>query len=242
MADENNAALTDTNGKELDAPVPVTEGDTPKLNSPTIPPKARGQIANSSISFANSNLTHVCNFSDKAVKDNQLKKFLNSQAHNIREGIRVVMLELGTTDATGQYQWLIDNLKAITRELKRFQKEILKPIMDFEKYVIGYLRKIEQTIAWILKQPARLFAFLVQCLKDLYASIASIFTDAVSSSAGSASNSVGFSDVVSAAKETAATFTQTIGQSVKIATTAIAASAGVVKTVQSVGKIYKKGI
>jgi hypothetical protein len=210
---------TDQNGDvvETNPPVNKNAGD----GGTTFPSLSGGLVANTSIAIANANLAHSCDFILDIQKDNALKRFLVAQANNIREALRAIMLELGFSDQTGVYQWLVDKLKAITRQLKFIQKNVIQPILDFEKLVVQYIAQVEQIIAYILSLPARLLAILTDCLNKLKAAIGSIFTDI----AGGGSGGTGFSDVISAAKETAGTLSQTVAQTVQVATNAVAIAA-----------------
>ena len=141
-----NIAPVDSNGKDTNAPVDNNIGDGGTTN----PSLSGGLIANTSISVSNSKLAHQCDFSADIQKNLELKKFLNSQANNIREATRAVMRALGFSDATGQYQWLVDDLKSLTREIKRLQREVVQPIIDFEKLVVEYIKKLLSIINYIL--------------------------------------------------------------------------------------------
>lgn len=211
----NNAQTSTSNGiiVEVNPPTNKNVGD----GGTTFPSLSGGLVSNTAISIANSNLAHSCDFISDIQKDLQLKQFLISQGNTIREAVRDVMLALGVTDQTGQYQWLVDDLKAITRQLKYIQKNVIQPILDFENTVVKYIQQMEQIIAYILSLPARILALLQDCLTKLYKAIASVLTDITGTS-----QSGGFSDVVSAAKETAQTLQQTVSQTVTAATGALA--------------------
>jgi len=203
--------------------------------NPTTPALGLGQVANTAISFTNSTLSHNCDFAVDIIKNNQLKRFLNSQANNIREAIRDVMRTLGFSDATGESQWLLSKLKAITRALKYIQKNVIQPILDFEALVIKYVKKIQEIIAYILSLPARLLAMLQDCLKRLYAAVGNVLTDIVGGGGG------GFGDELKAAKEVAQTFNQTLSMAATAAAGAVAVSSAVTQ-LPNVATQFKKGI
>ena len=202
---------------------------------PTTPALGIGRVANTAISFTNSTLSHNCDFAVDIIKNNQLKRFLNSQANNIREAVRAVMKALGFSDATGQGQWLLSKLKAITRALKYIQKNVIQPILDFEALVIKYVKKIQEIIAYILSLPARLLAMLQDCLKRLYAAVGNALTDIVGGGGG------GFGDEIKAAKEVAQTFNQTVSMAATAAAGAVAVSSAVTQ-IPNVATQFKKGI
>jgi hypothetical protein len=202
---------------------------------PTTPALGIGQVANTAISFTNSTLSHNCDFSLDIIKNNALKRFLNSQATNIRNAIRDVMRALGFSDATGESQWLYNKLKSITKELKYIQRNIIQPILDFEALVVQYIKKIQDMIAYILSLPGRLLAMLQDCLKNLYAAVGNALTDITGGASG------GFGDELKAAKEAAQTFNQTVSMAATAAAGAVAISSAVTQ-LPNVATQFKKGI
>jgi hypothetical protein len=202
---------------------------------PTTPALGIGQVANTAISFTNSTLSHSCDFATDLIKNNKLKQFLNAQANTIRDAIRAVMKALGFSDATGETQWLLSTLKAITRALKYIQRNVIQPILDFEALVIEYVKKIQETIAYILSLPAKLLAMLQDCLKRLYAAVGNVLTDIVGGAGG------GFGDELKAAKEAAQTFNQTLSMAATAAAGAVAVSSAVTQ-LPNVATQFKKGI
>ena len=202
---------------------------------PTTPALGIGQVANTAISFTNSTLSHSCDFATDLIKNNKLKQFLNAQANNIRDAIRAVMRALGFSDATGESQWLLSKLKAITRALKYIQRNVIQPILDFEALVVQYVKKIQEMIAYILSLPARLLAMLQDCLKKLYAAVGNVLTDITGGASG------GFGDELKAAKEVAQTFNQTVSMAATAAAGAVAISSAVTQ-LPNVATQFKKGI
>jgi hypothetical protein len=202
---------------------------------PSTPGLALGQVANTVIGFTNSTLSHNCDFATDLIKNNKLKQFLNAQANTIRDAIRAVMKALGFSDATGETQWLLSTLKAITRALKYIQRNVIQPILDFEALVIEYVKKIQEIIAYILSLPAKLLAMLQDCLKRLYAAVGNVLTDIVGGGGG------GFGDELKAAKEAAQTFNQTLSMAATAAAGAVAVSSAVTQ-LPNVATQFKKGI
>ena len=193
---------------------PTHSGNGSTVGKPTTSSIVRSQVANTSVDFANSNLSHVCDFSAELVKDNALKSFLNAQANTIREAIRNVMRLLGLSDGTGQFQWIKDSLISIQRRLDYLNENVLQPIIEFEKIVIGYIAKIKSIITYILSLPAKLLALLQDCLNNLYKLVANVFSDI---SGGGNSNP--FSEVIDTAKSTAQTLKTTVAMSLQAAST-----------------------
>ena len=209
-----NTAPVDADGKQTNAPVNNFAGD----GGTTFPSISGGLVANTSIAFTNSDLTHVCDFSLSIQKDTELRQFIISQNQNIKDAKRAIMLALGYSDVTGTYQWLVDDLKAVTRALKYIQKNVIQPILDFEKTVIGYIQKLEQIIAYILSLPARILKILKDCISNLQKAISNVLSDAFNTGPS------GLTEVIAAAKEVAGTLQQTIQQTATAAGTAVAIS------------------
>jgi hypothetical protein len=241
-------ASTNADGTETQKVVPIDSGNGITSKQPTTPGVAAGSLVNTTLDRMNNSLAHVCDFSLEIQKNNALKKFLVAQAKAIRDGIRAIMRALGLSDATGQYQWLFDKLRAVTRELKWIQKNVIQPILDFQKYVIEYIQKIQQIIAWILTLPARLLALLQDCLKKLYKLLANLFTAVAADLTEGGNGETGFSDVVKAAKETIGTALQTAKQATAVVSNAVAIQGAAMATVQQASAIpnlvapLKKGI
>ena len=188
---------------------------------PTTPPLARGIVANTAVGVQNSNRAHTCDFANDLVKNNQLKKYLMAEAQQIRDAIRAIMKALGFTDTSGQFTALTNALKAIARELKRLQKDIIQPILDFEKSVLGYIATAQKIIQWILSLPAQLISLLADCLNKLIQGIKNIFTDILSGSSGSGSDLLSAAkDVVSAGKSLASSTITAVAGAAAIATAA----------------------
>ena len=221
--------------------IPLYTNNGPTSGNPTTPALSRSVVANTSIAAANSDLAHICDFSLDIQRRTELKKFLNAQANNIREAIRAVMRALGFSDGTGTYQWLIDKLQAIKRGLKYIQKNVIQPIQDFNKAVVQYIQKVQEIIAYILSLPARLLKLLTDCLKSLQQAVSNVLSDAFSATASGGSGGAGFSDVVAAAKDTAATLSSTVSQTLSAATQA-AAIATVASSAGQVVNNIKKGV
>lgn len=172
-----NVSTTDANGKPLDNPVPTMVNPNESVGSPTIAAEARGLILNTNIDKTNHDLAHACDFILELQKSINFKKYAKALGNAIREGIRAIMKALGLSDPTGQYSWVIDQLKSIARWLKRVQKEVIQPINDFIKYVYAYITKLRAIITWILSLPDRLLALVKSCLQNLLFLIGNIFTD-----------------------------------------------------------------
>lgn len=185
MAEQNiqsppsTVTTTFVNGVAVENPAPVVvhSGDGPTPGAPQQPKLAVSQVANTSVGFANDNLSHVCDFVSEMQKNIKLKEFIKSQAKNIRKAIRAILKALGLSDTTGETSWLANTLNSIAREVQYINKQILQPILDFEKYVIAYVTKLREIVTWILSLPAKFLAILQDCLARILKLIGSVFSD-----------------------------------------------------------------
>jgi hypothetical protein len=134
-------------------------------------------VANTAISQANSNLSHVCDFVGDIQKNINFKKYAKAIAAQIRKAIRAVLRALGLGDSTGQTSWLLNTLKSIKREVDYINKQILQPILDFQKYVLAYVAKLREILQWILNLPAKFLALLQDCLAKIIKAIGNVFKD-----------------------------------------------------------------
>lgn len=181
-------------------PVPPTDVVFYVKEEPTISRLGRGIVQGTMVNKNNNDLAHVCDFISEMQKNINLKQYTKALANQIREAIRWVMKALGFSDATGQYSWILNTLKAYARELRRIQKEIIQPIVDFEKYVLAYIVKVRAMITWLLSLPERFLAVLKDCLDRMLKLIAQVMLDTISGFKEGGSQSE-VSEVITAAKE-----------------------------------------
>lgn len=160
-------------------PKPPTDVVFYKQEEPTISRLGRGIVEGTMVNKNNKDLAHVCDFISEMQKNINLKKYTKALANQIREAIRWVMKALGFSDATGQYSWILNTLKAYARELRRIQKEIIQPIIDFEKYVLAYITKVRAMITWLLSLPERFLTMLKDCLDKMLKLIAQVMFDTI---------------------------------------------------------------
>jgi hypothetical protein len=210
---------------------PPTSVNTPESGQPSTPTTENYCKA---FDFTNARRSHVCDFILEMKKDIDLSKYTKAIANTIREAVRKLLALLGGTDTSGVTTFLINTLKNIARELRDFNKYILKPITDFAKTVIAYIATLRSIIAWILSLPAKLAQLLSDCLVRLRKLIASVFTSIVAVGSGADPNAgdvesqaggfygdSGFADVIAQAKDATAAVTETL-TAVQETTTAVA--------------------
>jgi hypothetical protein len=231
MADEiqkppSTVSVTFVGGTAVEspAPAPVHSGDGTSKGNPQQPGIARSQIANTSVGYANDHLSHVCDFVSEMQKNIELKRFIKSQAQNIRKAIRAILRALGFSDATGETSWLASTLKAIQTEINYVNEQILQPILDFEKYVVSYITKLRAILAWILSLPAKFLAMLQDCLARVIKLIASVFTDiGAGLSEGFSEGPSDYDEIIKEAKALATA----AGDTVKLSITAAAGAVNI---------------
>lgn len=210
-------------------------GDVP--GEPTTARIARGVMAETIVNKQNNDLAHVCDFISEMQKNMKLRQYMRTTAQAIRNAIRDILLAMGVGDATGKGTWAINMLKAIARELRWFNKTILKPIQDFEKYVLAYTTKMRAIIQWIMELPTKFLTLLQDCLSKFMKLVVAIFTDTIGGvSEGMALNADGdFSELIKNAKDVANAAGETLTSLTSIATTGlaipVAATAGILQPV-----------
>lgn len=212
-------------------------GDT--AGEPILPRTSRGILDGTFIEKTNKELSHVCDFISEMQKNMKLRQYMRTVAQAIRDGIRKILLALGIGDATGKATWAINMLKAVAREIRWFQKTILKPILDFEKYVLAYVTKMRAIIQWIMSLPARFMSMLQDCLQRILKLIGAIFTDTIGGfQEGFDLNADGdFNELVSAAKDVANASKEAMGTVQQVISTGfaipVAATAGLFQPVSA---------
>lgn len=204
------------------APKPPDGITIETVGQPTVPPLARGVVANTAISQANSNLAHVCDFVGDMQKNINLKKYTKAIAAQIRKAIRAVLRLLGLGDGTGKVSWLLNTLKSIKREVDYINKQILQPILDFQKYVVAYIAKLREILQWILSLPAKFLALLQNCLARIVKAIANVFKDIGAGLSDGSESSSEFDETLKEAKALASSVSNTVKLTVAVGASTVA--------------------
>jgi len=200
---------------------PATSPNAPVSGQPSIPTQENFCKA---YAYTNAKRSHVCDFILEMKKDINLSKYTKALANTIREAVRKLLALLGTTDTSGVTTYLINTLKNIARELRDFNKYILKPITDFAKEVIAYIATLRSIIAWILSLPAKLAQLLSDCLTRLRKLIANVFTSLVAVGSGADPNAApgqDYGELIAAAKDATKAVNETLSAAQET-TTAVA--------------------
>jgi len=155
---------------------PPTCADAPQSGQPTIPGTCYGNTP-SIITLTNNNREHVCDFILEIKKNFELGKYIKAVANVIREALKWILKQISFGDPSGEITKIANLLRSYAAELRRIQKEVIKPIIEFEKVVLAYVTKLRAIIQWVLSLPVILAKLLAGCLYRLLKLIASIFVD-----------------------------------------------------------------
>jgi hypothetical protein len=151
-----------------------------KVGEPTTAPIARGVIKGTLVDKTNGQLEHVCDISPYVKQSvDWIKTQFSVIVEAIRKGIRALLIALGF-DPSGESSKLMNTLKAIAAEVKKF-----KGYIDEFNTAIGnllkYVAQLRAMIDYILSLPERILALFQECLTKIYAALAagfaSLFTE-----------------------------------------------------------------
>jgi len=151
--------------------------DAPQSGQPSNVPGTCYGITPSIITLTNNNREHVCDFILELKKNFELGKYIKAVANVIREALKWILKQISFGDPSGEITKIANLLRSYAAELRRIQKEVIKPIIEFEKVVLAYVTKLRAIIQWVLSLPVILAKLLAGCLYRLLKLIASIFVD-----------------------------------------------------------------
>ena len=156
---------------------PPTCADAPQSGQPSNVPGTCYGNTPSIITLTNNNREHVCDFILEIKKNFELGKYIKAVANVIREALKWILKQISFGDPSGDITKIANLLRSYAAELRRIQKEVIKPIIEFEKVVLAYVTKLRAIIQWVLSLPVILAKLLAGCLYRLLKLIASIFVD-----------------------------------------------------------------
>ncbi len=134
-----------------------------QVGQPTIAPLARGVVANTAISQANSNLAHVCDI-PAGIKFEIAK--LTIQVSGLINTLRTTIegLWASTTGSpfADEIRNAIKTIKAKVKQIQKFIRDQLEPLNDIQ----AFIQSLRDLIQYIATLPARIAAFLKQCLDE----------------------------------------------------------------------------
>jgi hypothetical protein len=165
-------------------------------NDPTTPNLVRGVVANTGISFTNSDLSHACDvrftlglnlsdllngiFPDVGILTGAVKAGKNAAANAIRSAlnqlreilnisIKAIVVSLNL-DVSGVLSSAFSSYKAIVREINEKLKKIAQYIYD-AAFVYYLIQDIQAIIKWIETLPAEIKKIVQSCLTNFQNSL-----------------------------------------------------------------------
>jgi len=160
---------------ETNPPKPTHSGNAPSVGGPTNPSLARGQIANTSISYTNSNLVHVCDISG------DIKYAIAWVSFQIKEAIEAIRTFVQGLFASTSSSPFADGVRAVITAIQgkvKLIQKLIKKAQEVQADIAGYIADLQKLIAYIESLPARIASILTQCIKDALASINDAITNA----------------------------------------------------------------
>jgi hypothetical protein len=203
---------------------------TRSVGQPTTAPLARGVYENSSISVADANAEHVCDFKKKlrydiAIEKLEVYKFVETS----RAEIKAYFTSTSSSPMSTAVQAAIKQIKEILKMIKKaadFITDVAKAITDFIKYC-------NDLIAYIASLPAKLAAQLQKCLQEFTDSLSDALSFDSVTKDGNPSPFSEIKSLVETAKETG----QAIETAVSATTTTVAQATILAVTAKSFGRV-----
>jgi hypothetical protein len=136
---------------------------TRSVGQPTTAPISRGVYESSTISVADANIEHVCDFKKKLRYDIAIAKLqIYEFVQKAREAIKAFFTALSPGPMSTAIQSAINQIKEILKMIKKvadFVNDVAIAIADFIKYCT-------ELITYIVSLPAQLAALLQKCLQE----------------------------------------------------------------------------
>jgi hypothetical protein len=143
-----------------------------RVDEPSIPRIARGDISGTPIEVANRNKAHVCDIT-YTMRLNALKN--NALIQSAIKAVRDKLTSLVTSSSAflQSFQVALKQINAILRDIANY----LKFINDILLEIAEITKLLRQLVVWILSLPVRLLAFLQECLTKFLSAIGSFVGD-----------------------------------------------------------------
>jgi hypothetical protein len=155
---------------------PVSSQVDRVVGEPTTSRISRGVMTGTLVNFTNNNLEHVCDISRDVQKSvTWIRGQFGYVVEAIRKGIRALLKILGL-DPSGVNSALVQRLKDIAREIKKYAKYVTD-FNEFAMKLVTLAADIRAMIDYILSLPEKLRKLLQDCLMQLYSALAKGFTD-----------------------------------------------------------------
>lgn len=143
-----------------------------RVDEPSIPRIARGDISGTPIEVANRNKAHVCDITYtmrlESLKNNAL---IQSAIKAVRD--KLSSLVNSSSAFLESFQTALKQINAILRDIANY----LKFINDVLLEIAEITKLLRQLVVWILSLPARLLMFLQECLTKFLSAIGSFVGD-----------------------------------------------------------------
>ncbi|MFZ4599680.1 MAG: phage baseplate assembly protein V, partial [Terrimicrobiaceae bacterium] len=134
-----------------------------QVGQPTLAPLARGVVANTAISQANSNLAHVCDI-PAGIKFEIAKLTISVSGliNTLRTTIEGLWASTSGSPFADEIRNAIKTIKAKVKQIQKFIRDQLEPLQDIQKFI----QSLQELIQYIATLPSRIAAFLKQCLSE----------------------------------------------------------------------------
>jgi hypothetical protein len=132
-----------------------------QVGQPTLAPLARGQVANTAISQANSNLAHVCDI-PAGIKFEIAKLTISVSGfiNTLRTEIEALWASSTSSPFADEIRIAIKTIKEKIKQIQKFIRDQLEPLKDIEEFI----KTLQELIVFIATLPARIAKFLNECL------------------------------------------------------------------------------
>jgi phage-related protein len=133
------------------------------VGQPTLAPLARGVVANTAISQANSNLAHVCDI-PAGIKFEIAKLTISVSGliNTLRTTIEGLWASTSGSPFADEIRNAIKTIKSKVKQIQKFIRDQLEPLQDIQKFI----QSLQELIQYIATLPSRIAAFLKQCLSE----------------------------------------------------------------------------
>lgn len=159
---------------------PVSSQVDRVVGQPTTVPIARGVMTGTLVDRTNNDLAHVCDISPEVKKAViWIRAQFGYVVEAIRKAIRALLKAIGL-DPSGESSKLVQTLKSLARELKKYKKYV----DDFNKSALELVRlaaQLRAMIDYILSLPEKYLKLLQDCLVQIYTALAKGFADLLAS-------------------------------------------------------------
>jgi hypothetical protein len=134
-----------------------------QVGQPTLAPLARGVVANTAISQANSNLAHVCDI-PAGIKFEIAKLTISVSGliNTLRTTIEGLWASSTASPFVDEIRNAIKTIKAKVKQIQKFIRDQLEPLKDIQ----AFIQSLRDLIQYIATLPTRIAAFLKQCLSE----------------------------------------------------------------------------